>query len=284
MKKIIFASLLVCLSAQAQTLSKKELVQRSIERLFPDGETRDKNANMSDIVVEWNKVFDAQNLERDKNQHRMDWKTLFPIRQARTHEISGKRIYYHVVPKKYNYRVIEDPKSNSLIVNIKIHFYPSKTYLKRVGTHKDVELYPEVSELMRIVKTNLAEAELVWNDQAPKGVKYRFEMVDKATQSDYSIKLTAGFGALYDKFIMAPAYTSTLVHELGHMMGLDEEYAVVTSNALSIHSGMELVTGSKRHVDYSMYKDMRCNLESIMCLRETVYPYHVDHILGRIEL
>ena len=283
MKNFIFASLLLTMtSAYAQTLSKKELVKLSLERRFPDGENYDAFAKMDDVIEEWNKVFDAQHLNRDRNQHRIDWRSLFPISEVKIHEIKGKRVFYNLAVKKYNYRIIQDPLSNSLIVNVKMHFYPSKTYLKRAAMGK--EGYDDEATLMKKVRSNVDEAERMWNGQAPKGVKFKFDMVDSAAKADYSLKLKSIFGALYDKFIIAPAYASILSHEVGHMMGLDDEYSFVTSNMLPVNSAIEMVSGHKRHNDYTAYQDMRCNLQSIMCLKDKVYPYHLDHILGRIEL
>ena len=256
----------------------------SVDRLFPDGTNRSPLVDMRDIVEEWNKVFDEQHLKRDKFKHRMDWRTLFPITESKIHEIKGKRVFYNLVTKKYNYRIIQDADSNTLTVNVKIHFYPSKTYAKRAALGK--EGYLKEDDLLKVVKQNLKLAQNKWNGQAPEGVRFSFDMVKKASQADYSIKLKTIFGALYDKFIMAPAYESVLSHEIGHMMGLDDEYSMITSNVLPVAELVEMTQPQNRdrHMDYTAYKDMRCNLESIMCLREKVYPYHLDHILGRIEL
>lgn len=288
MKTLILVALVVSTSSFAQTLTKKELIQMSLERLFPDGQNKVKNADMSDIVAEWNKVFDEQNLRRDHNKERIDWQKVFPVKENRVHKIEGKRTYYSLIPKKYRYDIIEDAKANQLVVNVRMHFYPSKTYLKRIekfrGT-EDAKYYLESSELMKQVQENVAEAQKIWNAQAPKGVRFKFDMVERASDAHYSIKLVTFFGAIYDKFIVAPAVASILSHEVGHMMGLDDEYSPVTSNILPVNQLLESVSArhSNRDMDYSSYKDMRCNLESIMCLKETIYPYHLDHILGRIN-
>jgi hypothetical protein len=279
---------MVSSSSFAQTLSKKELIRMSVERLFPDGQNKVKDADMSDIIAEWNKVFDEQNLKRDFNKDRIDWLKLFPLKQNRVHHVEGRRRYYGLIPKKYRYDIIEDAESNTLTVNVKMHFYPSKKYLKLMTASRgteDAKYYPELPELMIEVKKNIEESETFWNKQAPQGVKFHFELVDSKRDAHYSLKLVTFFGALYDKFISAPAHADILAHEVGHMMGLDDEYSPITSNVLPVNELLESV--SKRHanrdMDYTAYKDMRCNLDSIMCLRETVYPYNLNHILGRIE-
>lgn len=288
MKSLFLLALILSSSAFGQTRSKKELIHMSVERLFPDGQNKVKNADMSDIVAEWNKVFDQQNLKRDHNKDRIEWMKLFPLKHNRVHHIEGKRNYYGLLPKTYRYDIIESADENLLTVNVKMHFYPSEKYFKLMvksrGT-EDAKYYPEISELMREVSKNIQESEDLWNKQAPEGVRFKFEFVDSKISAHYSIKLVTFFGALYDKFISAPASTDILAHEVGHMMGLDDEYSAITSNVLPVNELLESV--SKRHanreMDYTAYKDMRCNLESIMCLRETVYPYHLNHILGRIK-
>lgn len=290
MKTIFIAALFLSFNSFAQTYSKKELVQMSVARVFPDGDTKNKLAKMDDIVVEWNKVFDLQNLKHDRNMSRIEWKTLFPITKKKTHKIHGQRIFYSLFPKQYHYDIIQDPEQNKLIVHVKMHFYPSKKYLKLTEkyhstNHPDKKYYLQEAELKKTVADNVKASEKIWNSQMPEDVRFKFEVMEHARDAHYSIKLVTFFGALYDKFISAPAYTDILAHEIGHMVGLDDEYSPITSNVLPVNSMLEAVSvrHAKRDMDYTAYKDMRCNLESIMCLRETIYPYHLDHVLGRIK-
>jgi hypothetical protein len=290
MKTIIIAVLCLSFNSFAQSYSKKELVQMSVNRVFPDGETKDKSAMMDDIIDEWNKVFDLQNLKHDRNKSRIEWKKLFPITTKKTHKIQGKRIFYGLFAKKYRYDIIQDPKQNKLIVHVKMHFYPAPKYVERgqkyhSTNHPDKKYYLLPAELKAKVAENVLESEKIWNSQMPREVGFKFEVVENASDAHYSIKLVDYFGALYDKFITAPAYADILAHEIGHMVGLDDEYSPITSNLLPVNEMLEAVSvrHSKRDMDYTAYKDMRCNLESIMCLREKIYPYHLDHILGRIK-
>jgi hypothetical protein len=290
MKTLILIMSILSSGAFAQNYTKKELIQMSLERLFPNGANKKARVDMRDIILEWNKVFDEQNLNRDKNKTRTNWAKLLPIKNKKIHHIEGKRVFYNVFKKNYRYDIIEDPELNRLIVHVKMHFYPSKTYLKRMEklhatNDKDKIYYPKLDELKKQVAANVLESEAVWNAQAPKGVGFEFEVVEDPSDAHYSLKLVTHFGALYDKFIMAPAPSSFLSHEAGHMMGLDDEYSFITTNILPVNSLTEKMSiyHRNRDMDYTSYQDMRCNLESIMCLREKIYPYHLDHILGRIK-
>jgi hypothetical protein len=286
MKIFILILLSVSFNSIAQNYSKKQLIQMSLDRLFPKDASTKVNADMSDIVVEWNKVFDVQNLKRDHYKHRSDWSKVFPITEKRIHKIEGKRTYHGLVPLKYRYDVIENPETNRLIANLKIHFYPSKTYLRRMKKyastgHEDEKHYPGLEILNQQIKENLAESELRWNKQAPENISFKFEFVNTPAEAHYSIKVVTYFGAIYNSFIMAPAPSSVLTHEIGHMLGLDEEYAYFMTNILPVHT---LLDQSNKHTEYLTYKESRCNLDSIMCWREKIYDYHLNHIFGRIHL
>lgn len=288
MKNFILLALLISQVSYAQSLSKKELVKRSLEERFYNGKMIFPLS--AETLLEWNKVFDEQNLKRDRNKIRNDYRLLFPIADHKVHRITGKRIYYGLFPKKYRYTIEEDPTLNRLIVKLKIHFYPSKTYKKKSERlHRendpDKKYYPEVPIVLEKMKNNLKESENIWNRQAPEDVAFHFEYAEKASDADYSIKLVTHLGALYDRFIYANYGEDVLAHEIGHMLGLDDEYSMVTSNILNINTWIDATIHHSKHrgYEYSAYQDMRCHLESIMCLKETLYPYHFDHILGRIE-
>ncbi len=273
----------------SQVHTKREVVEMTLMKLFPDGQTKDKFADMREIVEEWNKIYDEQNTRNDRNKERSDWRSHFPIQKSETHHIKGKRVYYNLFPKHYRYDIIADKDKNLLTVNVKMHFYPSRTYLKRMNRlhssdHPDKKYYPQVSDIMIKARKSVAASESMWNKHAPKGVKFKFDMVESKNEAHYSIKLSTLMGALYDKFILYMVPEDILAHEIGHMMGLDDEYSP-HSNLIPVHTILQSFSSrhADRHDDYSSYKDMRCNLESMMCLRTTLYPYHYNHILGRIR-
>lgn len=280
MKYLLLCSLyLVAATSWSQEQSRRELVQMALQRLSPDVKKTELSPQF-EILRGWNNLFDQQNLEADYDKHRIPWRELFPIIEDKVHHIKGSRLYYGLFKKDYRYDIYQNARSNSLVVNLKLHFEPSKTYLKKI----DGQAFPEVDELMRQVRSNVADAETLWSLQAPDGVDFKFEVVTDKRESHYSLKLVTKRAGLYDSFIMAPADLDMLVHEIGHMLGLDDEYKIVTSNLLPVNTIVKDMKFKHRHPESAALQDYRCNLESIMCHRQTVYPYHIDHILGRIKL
>lgn len=271
------------LIAGAPRFSKGDLVQQTL-----DGIT-----DTAVIEERWAELFDHKNLSSDLNKERSNWQDAFPILQDRTHEISGSRIYYKLFKKDYGYTIKESASNNQLIVDLKIHYYVSEAYLKyarKLHEKNDEykEHYPQTAEeILERVKKELARAEDVWNSDAPKNVRFRFRMTPNEKEAHYSIKLKNSLGALYDKSMWALDTYDTIAHEIGHMLGLDEEYSFFTSNVFTLHQNMEFFNKKKtpESRNSAVLKDARCNLKSVMCSHgTTVYPYHYNHILGRLNL
>ena len=181
MKKTLLLCLLITSSLfaqEAQELSKRQLVKQSLERVAA-GEKLD------DIIEKWNHLFDEQNLKRDRMQDRIEWREAFPIEQSSTQRIEGERVFYNLFKKRYHYTVVSDAENDQLVVELKLHFYPSKTYLKRIKrlhrlNHPDKKYYPQMEELDQEVAKNVKISERIWNKQAPRGVRFRFIKVDDA--------------------------------------------------------------------------------------------------------
>ncbi|MBL7716799.1 MAG: hypothetical protein JNL01_15140 [Bdellovibrionales bacterium] len=255
-----------------------------------------------DLKSKWAEFFDRENWEKDLYSKRWDWQNLFPIRQNHVYKIEGERIYHGFFKKKYRYDVIaEVPDSGagapsdqgSLTVEVRIHFRPSKGYLKKAARLERKEdlrwvLYPTEDHLNDHIDQALNDAEMIWTNSMAYGVRFRFVRVERPEDAHYSIKLVNFVGAEYDKFIVAPLDKEMLAHEIGHMMGLDDEYRMLGSN-IAPHewadSLKQLFTGkqpSEIRKETSDTRDMKCQLDSIMCLRRQVHPYHIRHILGRV--
>ncbi len=293
----LFATSLV---ADAPKLSRKELVAQEINLTYLDENTPAHDDLLKKVEKNWNAFFDEKNLKDDENKHRTDWKSYFPITQDRTHEITGSRTYYGMVKKDYRYTIKESADENKLIVELKLHYFVSNAYLRYAsrihGDQKEKnqrykKFIPRTGrEVMEKVQEKLAIAEKFWNKDAPKNVRFKFSITPNEEEAHYSIKLSNSRGALYDKYMWALASTDTLTHEIGHMLGLDEEYPLLSSNVFNFHQNVEValdlvgLSDEKNSDVRAVIKDKRCHLDSIMCHDyKKVYPYHYDHILGRIH-
>lgn len=281
MKTILFIGLTLLLqNAHAQLLKKNELVRKTLAESFVD---HVKVRPLSEELLQaWNDKFDYQNLRRDNFKERIDYTSIFPIQETKVHHINGSRVYYGLAKKKYRYRITQDKDRNELIANIKIHFYPSKKYLRKQAELPDDYLTKD--QILRKFRLMVKDAEDIWNTQSPDGIRFKFDYEPNASKADYKVKISTTLGALYDKFFFYGFGADTLAHEIGHMLGLDDEYTLVTSNVLPVHEIIHKVKTKEKNFEYTAYQDMRCHLESLMCLRSTLYPYHFEHIFGRIPL
>lgn len=249
----------------------------------------------SDISDEFSCLFEKRNIENDSNKKRSSYSALFPIVKDEFMTISGKMKYYGLVNKKYTYDVVKLARLNKIIIKLNIHFYKSAALTKRMnrcrnsGASKCYNFagnepwYPKTDEeLYESVEKRLKKAQDIWNNSAPSNIEFEFNRVISKSNAHYSIKLVDRLGALYDKFLFFKFDASIYAHEIGHMLGLGEEYNPMTSNVIPWHTLANNFLNKGQSNEEVLKRDMRCNLESIMCLRDTIYPYHFNEILNRI--
>lgn len=278
---------------------KKELVKMTIEKSLSD----------EDIQQNWVCVFKEQNLRKDSNLTNNNFKDLFPISDDKEFKIKGSIRYYGIFPKTYNYNVKLDSRRNKIIIGLNLHLYISnglsksieicnsnnsdllKKYSQRKIDRKrkncqsedgNYKYYPEANQLFNEVDSKIKLAEDIWNKSAPEGVEFSFKRVNSKENANYSIKLVNFVSAMYSSFLYYNFREDVYAHEIGHMMGLDEEYAVITSNIFPYHQLKNDLLGLDETFETTATKDMRCNINSIMCLKDKVYSYHYENILRRI--
>lgn len=279
-------------------LTKKENIQAFLS----------KSLSPEQINNNWECLFTEQNYRKDSNKTNSRFENIFPIADDLTYEINGKINYYGVFPKNYKYTVKLNARENKVEIILNLFMFASKKLLKRIDIcnsdslslsnkykektinrikkhctfGEDEKSYLPLNEMWKKVDKNIQEAEDLWNSSAPSNIKFTFKRVGSRAKSHYQIKLVDRFGALYDSFLYYRFGSDVYAHEIGHMLGLDEEYAVVTSNIIPYHQLKNDLFHKGEDFETTGTKDMRCNLESIMCLRETIYPYHYNNILRRI--
>ncbi len=150
-----------------------------------------------------------------------------------------------LIPWRYRYEVRKNSSNEVLIVS-RIHF--------KGATQAQFDA----------LSSGLKFAASVWNDNAPRSfVSFPFRFVFLATKdekiADYSVKLVAGTnGPFFSRWDPEWDY-ATIAHEMGHVMGLSDEYSEVMRN------------------------NNRCDHASIMCGHSgSPQIYHYYHILRRL--
>lgn len=138
--------------------------------------------------------------------------------------IQGKITYVEFFPKKYNYDIIYTPNSTDITLRVKVNF--------RNPNGQDLENF----------KKKFIQAEQIWNSsQVPMDFKYnfQFQVVENATEAHFKVLVLDDTRGPYDTSWGRNWSGTTIAHELGHMMGLGDEYETITSDSFCLpHSLM----------------------------------------------
>lgn len=123
-------------------------------------------------------------------------------------QVTGDLLYFSLVRSPYHYDV-----------------YPSARGGQLIGVRIAVEgpTPKQLDELRAIVRL----AEGIWNIYAPYGMQFSFQLFDSSQKVDvhfrvrFTTKLSVG---PYNEVWSSQWASITVAHEIGHMMGLNDEY------------------------------------------------------------
>lgn len=158
-------------------------------------------------------------------------------------KIEGKITYVGWFKKYYNYSVFKD-LNGTLVIEIRVFLRGLKDGDKQGFSYK------------------LSVAERIWNGFRPKmdfDYRFQFGVAEKEEDAHYSVKIQDETRGPYDTYWGRNWTGEVIAHELGHMMGLGDEYYTLT--------------GGKE-----------CIKNSLMCAGWSgdLYPYHYYFILRRL--
>ncbi len=159
----------------------------------------------------------------------------------------------------YQYEVSKD-KENNLNVTVKIHFTGS---ILKDPSNK------------ALVQVQLDKAAEVWSKQSPSGkMKFHFLSVEASEKPDFKVELKPKihahlYNSTWDFELFKAGYgANTIAHEIGHMMGIPDEYDPFRDDIWKVHNEVD---------------SRRCNTRGMMCnsyVKKT-YPYYYYLILRR---
>lgn len=126
-------------------------------------------------------------------------------------KIQGTMTYVSIVKKRYAYDVLATPVG--LQLTVRVHF-------------KDPTAEDKISFAEKI-----QQAEDLWNaSRVATDFNYQFKFIVTQTESeaDFSVRILNSTRGPYDMFWGRDWIPQTIAHEIGHMMGLADEYQTVT--------------------------------------------------------
>lgn len=137
---------------------------------------------------------------------------LLPI-QSKIH-VQGKMTYVQIFKRTYQYDV--ENINGKLVHHVKIFF--------RYAKPADITLF----------KQRLAEAEQIWNDSKPLmdfDYGFKFDLTENPNEAHFKVNVLNSTRGPYDMNWGRDWDGLTVAHEVGHMMGLGDEYETLSGRS-----------------------------------------------------
>jgi hypothetical protein len=160
--------------------------------------------------------------------------------------VEGDLAYVGLDPREYAYDLV--PENGSLGVEVRIAFRGE--LVANPSVHKSLD-------------AKLEEASALWSRFSPGGrMRFRFRAVTRADHPHYEIDLASGDARTPFDLTWGEAWSAHLIaHEVGHMMGLDDEYPQFRKTL-----GHALGRESAWRADPALRLEwLHCDLQSLMC-------------------
>lgn len=127
-------------------------------------------------------------------------------------QVQGTMTYVGFVRKKYRYDVLQ-AENGELILNVRVHL--------RDANDSD---WVDFSEKMKVASDYWNSSRILMNF----AYSFRFEVVRDRAKAHFSVKVLDTTRGPYDQFWGRDWTGNVVAHEVGHMLGLGDEYQTLT--------------------------------------------------------
>jgi hypothetical protein len=160
-----------------------------------------------------------------------------------TNHVSGSITYVGFFRKKYKYDVMISPEGHYTL-HVKVH-------LKKPTEIDKIEFRKKMQQATEIWNTGRVETDFSYS--------FLFEIVDDPKKAHYSVNVKDETRGPYDTNWARNWTSAVIAHEVGHMLGLGDEYETLSGN-------------------------MDCLPESLMCSswRGSLMKHHYYYVLRRL--
>lgn len=248
----------------------------------------------SDYMYEFHRM-------NSRNKERYDWKSYFPISNSHKSTVRGQNIYHGFYRKSFQYDAHFNGDTGKLEVVLNLHVRPSAIVARRYNWERKVLPWTQ-----NIVK----EATEHWNQSAPEGVVFKVNLVKNRKKAHYAIRITDSSNALYDRYFGLHLSSDEFAHEMGHMLGLNDEHhglgtkvmpwvrrvvlekktisdqypEIKLTEEIKANDDLRYMAGhyNEKATSLDIVFDSRCLPQSIMCAHKNIFDYHYEIILSRI--
>lgn len=245
----------------------------------------DKTDDLEDeVYLDWNCFFFKRSSERDSFNKLNPIDKVFNAKEFKNgvYSIKGTIRYIGLVKKQYNYELIV--KDGIATAKVKIYFKLSSE-LQKISTQKYLNYLDKLQDKME-------KAQEIYNDRSLRHLRFKFEIVGDINDAHFTPVLTTRKSSgPYDSKWSTTWNEHDFAHEIGHMLGLDDEYDNIgfrtTAFAKSLFLSKEERVKIKEDHNMSLFrfvKSLRCDVTSLMCSERfgTIKKRHIYQIFNRV--
>lgn len=127
-------------------------------------------------------------------------------------QIKGSITYVGFFPKSYIYDILAD-RRGTLVLNVRVHL--------KNATERDWKNFAD----------KMKKATNIWNQSAPEldfNYRFHFEIVRQKSKAHFSVSVQDSTRGPYDTYWGRDWTPTVVAHEVGHMLGLGDEYQTLT--------------------------------------------------------